>query len=119
MIFKKNKEPKDIKGILKQFKELEKRVEKISQDLEILKKDSKLHIQKAGLLRYNPFSNVGGNQSFSIALLDNNNDGFVITSLYAQDGNRVYAKPVKNGKSEYVLSEEEKETINKSINPES
>jgi len=115
MIFKRKKEPQNIKEILKQFKDLEKKVKETSQTLEILRKDSKLHIQKLGLVRYNPFSNVGGDQSFSIALLNNNNDGIIITSLYAQDSNRVYSKSIKNGKSEYSLSEEEKRAISKAV----
>lgn len=115
MIFNRKKEPKNIKAILKNFKELEKKVEKISQGLELLQKNSKLHVQKVGLVRYNPFSNVGGNQSFSLALLDNSNNGIVVTSLYAQDSNRVYAKTIESGKSEYSLSQEEEKAINKAI----
>ena len=64
-----------------------------------------------GVVRYNPFSDTGSDQSFSIALLDSDNNGMVITSLYSRDGNRVYAKPVKNNVSEYSLSNEEKEAI--------
>jgi len=115
MFFKKNNQPKNIKEILKQFKELERKVDKISQSLESLQKDSKLHIQKVGMVRYNPFSNVGGDQSFSIALLNNNNNGIIITSLYAQDSNRVYSKPVENGKSQYSLSQEEEKAIKKAV----
>jgi len=115
MFFKKSKGPKNIKEVLRQFKELEKKVDKISRGLENLKKDSKLHIQKVGLIRYNPFSNVGGDQSFSIALLNSENNGIVITSLYAQDSNRVYSKSVEKGKSQYSLSQEEEKAIAKAI----
>jgi hypothetical protein len=103
--------PKNLKEILKKQNELEDKLKKISDELEKLKKESKFFVQKVGLVRYNPFSEVGGNQSFSIALLDGNNDGLIITSLYARDGNRVYSKPIKNGKSDYQLSDEEKKTI--------
>ena len=115
MFFKKKEEPKNIQDILNQFNNLKKELEKVSERLENLKKESKLHIQKAGMVRYNPFSNVGGDQSFSLALLDKNNTGFVITSLYAEGGNRVYGKSVENGKSAYSLSEEEKKAISKAI----
>ena len=54
---------------------------------------------------------MGGNQSFVIALLDDKNNGFVISSLFIKEGNRVYAKAVKDGKSDYLLSNEEKEAI--------
>ena len=70
------------------------------------------------LIRYNPFSGVGSDQSFSIALLDGNNNGFVITSIYSREGNRVYGKSLKEGKSEYSLSDEEKKAISKAISPE-
>ena len=108
-LFKKDKEPKDLKKVLKQFEELKKQVEKISQT-------SKTSVQKVGMVRYNPFSNVGGDQSFSIALLDGDNNGIVITSLFSREGNRVYGKPVKSGASEYSLSNEEKKAIEKAKN---
>jgi N-methylhydantoinase A/oxoprolinase/acetone carboxylase beta subunit len=97
--------------ILGCFKKLEENFEKLSEELEKLKKESKFAIQKIGIVRFNPFKEVGGDQSFSIALLDGNDNGVVITSLYSREGNRVYGKPIKNGKSEYLLSEEEKEAI--------
>ena len=100
-----------MKEILAQFKELKENFEKISKELGNLKKENKFNIQKLGIVRFNPFKEIGGNQSFSIALLDGNDDGIVITSLYTKEGNRVYGKPIKNGKSEYLLSEDEKEAI--------
>jgi len=109
--FKKKKEPENLKEILAQFKELKENFEKISKELGNLKKENKFNIQKLGIVRFNPFKEIGGNQSFSIALLDGNDDGIVITSLYTKEGNRVYGKPIKNGKSEYLLSEDEKEAI--------
>lgn len=115
MFFKKEKEPKNIQEVLKEFSELNEEVKNLSLSLDNLKKDSKLHIQKIGLVRYNPFSNVGGDQSFSLALLDNDNTGVVITSLYAENGNRIYGKEIEKGKSEYTLSEEEQKAINKAV----
>ncbi len=104
-----NKEPKDLKEVLRQFEELKKKVEKISQS-------SKSSVQKIGMIRYNPFSDVGGDQSFSVALLDGENNGIVITSLFSRDGNRVYGKLIKNSNSEYSLSKEEKQAIEKAKN---
>lgn len=112
---KNNKEPKDIKDILKEVQRLEKTIRGVGEGLENLKKESRLHIQKMGVVRFNPFPGAGGNQSFSIALLDANNDGVVVTSLYSRDGNRVYAKPVKNSSSDYSLAKEETEAISKAI----
>jgi len=56
---------------------------------------------------------MGGDQSFSLALLDEENNGVVITSLYSKGGNRIYAKPIIQEKSEYYLSKEEIEAIQK------
>lgn len=70
-----------------------------------------LAVQKVGMLRFNPFGNEGGNQSFAVALLDNYDSGVIILSLYSRDGVRIYAKPVKEGKSEYQLSKEEEEAL--------
>ena len=81
-----------------------------------MKGESKFSIQKTGVVRFNPFSEIGGDQSFSIALLNKNNDGLVITSLYTRERNRVYAKPIIKGKSQYLLSKEEKEALEKAIN---
>lgn len=110
---KEKKEPKNFKEVLDCLKSLEERLGSVSRKIDNLKKEGKFCIQKFGMVRFNPFSEVGGDQSFSIALLDANDDGIVITSLYTRDGNRVYAKPVKAGASDYSLSAEEKEAINK------
>jgi len=108
---KKKKEPENLKEILSQFKDLKEDFEKILKELESLKKENEFNIQKVGIVRFNPFKEIGGDQSFSIALLDGNDDGVVITSLYSREGNRVYGKPIKGGQSEYLLSGEEKEAI--------
>lgn len=68
-------------------------------------------VQKVGMVRFNPFGETGGNQSFAIALLDNFDSGVIMLSLYSRDGVRVYAKPIVKGKSEYQLSKEEEEAL--------
>lgn len=72
-------------------------------------------IRRTGLVRFNPFSDAGGDQSFSLALLDDQKNGVVISSLYGREINRVYAKPIENGASTYQLSAEEKEAIQQAI----
>ncbi len=114
---KEKKEPKNMKEVLAQFNELKKDFEKISKELNDLKKKNVFLVQKIGIVRFNPFKEIGGNQSFSVAILDGNNSGVVISSLYNREGNRVYAKPIKNGKSEYILSEEEKKAIETAEHP--
>lgn len=74
------------------------------------------HIQKVELLRYNPYDDTGGDQSFTICLLDNHKTGVVITSLHARSGTRVFAKPVILGKaSKFQFSKEEEEVIRKAL----
>ena len=67
--------------------------------------------QRIGLVRFNPFEDTGGNQSFVLALLDQAGDGFVISSLHARGGTRVYGKAVAKGTSESNLSAEESEAL--------
>ncbi len=110
---KKKKEPENLNEILTRFNQLETNFEKISQELEKLKKENLFDIKKVRMVRFNPFQEIGGNQSFSLVFLDGNDNGVVITSLYTREGNRVYGKPIKNGKSEYSLSKEEEKAIEK------
>jgi len=116
-LFKKEKKkPKDIKEVLEQLEALEEKHQDLSQELADFKKESRQDLKKVGIIRFNPFGEVGGDQSFSIALLDSDNNGLVITSHYAREANRIYAKPVQKGKSSYALSEEEKSAIKEAIN---
>ncbi len=112
---KQKKEPKDLKEVLNSFRGLKENFEKLSQEIEKIKKDQVLSVQKISIVRFNPFSEVGSDQSFSIAILDGNNDGVVVSSLFTRNDDRVYGKPVKAGTSEYQLSEEEKTVIKKAI----
>lgn len=68
-------------------------------------------IQKVGVVRFNAFDNVGSDLSFSIAMLDDNDNGVVISGLYSRDSSSTYAKPVSSGKSRYPLSAEELKAI--------
>jgi len=68
-------------------------------------------VQKIGVVRYNAFHNVGSDQSFSVALLDSDDNGVVLSSIYGRDYSTTYAKPVRYGESEYILTEEEEDAI--------
>ena len=69
-------------------------------------------LHKFGIIRFNPFKDVGGNQSFAIAFLNGKGNGITISSLYSREGTRIYAKSIIAGESEkYPLTEEEKEAI--------
>ncbi len=76
-------------------------------------------IQKVGVVRYNPFADAGGDQSFVIALLDSLGSGVVISSLHSRTETRVFAKPVQAGRSRYPLSDEEQDAIRKALAPAS
>lgn len=69
-------------------------------------------LHKFGMVRFNPFNDVGGDQSFAIAFLNGKDCGLVISSLYTREGTRIYSKSIVNGESEkYPLTEEEKQAI--------
>jgi hypothetical protein len=72
-------------------------------------------IQKVAMIRYNAFDNVGSDLSYSVALLDGNDSGIVITSLFSRDCSTTYGKPILAGKSKYPLSAEEIKVINHAI----
>jgi hypothetical protein len=116
-IFFKGRKTKDLEEViaehLKRTKNLENDTKKLFEWSDKLQKIADISIQKTGVVRFNPFKDTGGDQSFAIALLDKNNTGLVISSLYGREGTRIYTKPIENGDSEYHLSEEEKEAIKK------
>jgi len=90
----------------------------MEEKIEELKEQQKNFVQKVSLVRFNPFSDIGGDQSFSVAMLDKENDGIVMTSFYSKEGNRVYGKEINKGRCDYALSEEEKMVIKKACNEE-
>ncbi len=89
---------------------------KLHHELEHL---SQRTIQKVGVIRYNPFADTGGDQSFAIALLDSLGNGVVLSSLHSRTDTRVFAKPVQSGRSRYQLSDEEQDAIKKALAPTS
>lgn len=101
-----------LENLLKDFDKQAKQTEKLIKIAEELEKESLYNIQKVGLVRYNPFAETGGDQSFCLSLLDGKDSGLVISSLHSRDTTRIYAKPVKKGKAAgYDLSAEEKQVI--------
>ena len=90
------------------------RVERVARELDevvarqaVLEGAQRRAFQRVGLVRFNPFEETGGNQSFALALLDAAGDGWVLSSLHARAGTRVYAKAIKAGRSDAALSDEE------------
>ena len=92
---------------------LKKSKENIEKDIIIINTKLKKSIRGLEAIRFNPFSDQGSNQSFAIGMLNEDGDGVVLSSLYSRDRMSVFAKPVKNNKSEYELSNEEREVLKK------
>ncbi len=74
-------------------------------------------LQHIGVVRFNPFADKGGDQSFVVAILDAHADGVVLSGLHTRMDSRVYAKPIVGGTSNYALTEEEKEAITRAMAP--
>jgi len=101
-----------LEEILKRGQGVTHRVGRLEEAVKLLGEESALHISRVGLVRFNPFSDTGGSQSFTLALLDGKDNGLVMTSLYARTGNRWYVKEIYNGKGRGIeLSKEEMSAI--------
>lgn len=112
-------EGKDIQEDLENYMYRVERVEKQNADIlnqiNGLDKDLEGCIQKVGILRYSAFQDTGSDLSFTLALLDEHDDGVVFNGIYSREMSNIYAKPIENGKSKYTLSEEEQEAIKRAI----
>jgi hypothetical protein len=104
---------------LKRIDGLSERVDALNRLHHELEGLNQRTIQKVGVIRYNPFSDTGGDQSFAIALLDALGNGVILSSLHSRTDTRVFAKPVHNGRSKYQLSDEEQDAIKKALAPTS
>jgi hypothetical protein len=112
----KNITKKDLKTVLSEVLNKLNLNEKQLKDLDLAMQQARQkmrsHIQKIGFVRFNPFPQTGGDQSFCLVLLDEKDSGFVLSSLHSRDATRFYAKTIKNGKGDgYELSKEEKQAV--------
>jgi hypothetical protein len=90
-------------------------LDELSARAAVLEAASRRAIQRVGLVRFNPFEDTGGNQSFALALTDSAGNGFVVSSLHTRTGTRVYAKAIAAGRSDGALSEEESEALRQAL----
>lgn len=108
-------EPRDIISTvnesLKTVGAIDRRIDGLVVALEEQATAGRFALQRFGLVRYDAFSEMGGQLSFSAAFLDDHGDGVVITSINGRTETRTYAKPVKGLASAHNLSEEEREAI--------
>lgn len=80
-----------------------------------LMRQVKAGYQKTGIVRYNAFKGMGGNLSFVIALLDDNNSGLILNSVHSREGCYLYMKDIEEGKTEVLLGNEEKEALEQAL----
>ena len=100
---------------LDRVRQVVKDVDTVAARAAVIERDLQSTFGRLGLVRFNPFEDTGGNQSFALALLDARGDGFVVSSLHARAGTRVYAKAISNGVSEGALSDEETEALRQAL----
>ena len=105
-----------MKEYIKRVEIVETKNNEIMEYCKVIDDNIKRCSQKMGIVRYNAFKDTGSDLSFALAILDDHNNGVVLNGIYARDSSNIYAKPVENGESKYILSNEEKEAIYKAIN---
>lgn len=88
-------------------------VDRLSRKCSNLEEVLRVCVQKVGIVRFNAFEDTGSDLSFAIALLDSNNNGVVLSSIFGRNDSRTYAKPIAAGQSSYFLTEEEKIALRK------
>ena len=102
---------KDIVGLYEDNKFLKTSMEKNKKDIQTLYRKFGRAFQKVGIVKYDAFSQMGGQLSFSLALLDENDNGFILNSVHSTEGCYYYTKEIKNGLCDISLGEEEKQAL--------
>lgn len=104
-----------IESLWSRVMEIERTSHHLFRRIEAMADELARCVRRVSLVRFNAFENTGGEQSFSVALLDEHGDGAVLTALVGREDVRVYAKPVTGGSSTYPLSDEEREAIRRAL----
>ena len=94
-----------------QVQQATRRVQELDALVMRLERNNRTHLQRVGFLRFNPFRDTGGDQSFALALTDEGGSGVVVSSLHSREVTRVYAKPLVAWQTSYQLTDEEREAI--------
>ena len=102
-------------GHIDEVREVVKQVNELDQQCRNNQITLNKCMQKVGVVRFSAFEGVGSDLSYAIALLDENNDGFVLSSIFTRDNSRTYVKPIEKLESTYALTTEELEAIDKAI----
>lgn len=101
----------DMNGVFEDMKLLKNNVDKNKKDIRILYKNMGKTFQKLGIVKYDAFKQMGGQLSFSLALLDENDNGFILNSVHSSEGCYSYTKEVRNGTCSISLGEEEQQAL--------
>lgn len=106
---------KDIMGLYEDNRLIKASMEKNRKDIENLYRKLGGAFQKIGIVKYDAFNQMGGQLSFSLALLDENDNGFIINSVHSAEGCYSYTKEIKNGLCDISLGDEEKKALDMAI----
>lgn len=106
----------DLNNYMDRVINLEKAVSETNSHCNLIDKQVKECLQKVGIVRYSAYRNTGSDLSFAVALLDEKNNGVVFNGIYSREISNIYAKPILEGQSNYTLTDEEKEAVDKAIN---
>lgn len=102
---------KDIIGLYEDNRFIKASTEKNKSDIRFLYKKLASTFQKVGIVKYDAFNQMGGQLSFSLALLDENNSGFILNCVHSTEGCYSYTKEIRNGSCDISLGEEEREAL--------
>lgn len=109
----------DLEQVLREYMERMDRTDELirqyNQRASLIEQKAPYNVSHVGVVRFNPFDDKGGDQSFAVAFLDDHNDGVVFTGLHSRSDVRVYAKPVVGGTSTYPLTREESDAITRAL----
>lgn len=118
-IFMRGKDGKSLeRGFLEQFKTVEK-LERIAKqntrDIDMICKKMRSHYQKVGIVRYDAFQEMGGDLSFVLTMLDENNSGWILNAIHSREGCYTYIKEIIKGECDMELGREERESLKKAM----
>lgn len=109
----------DLEQVLREYMErmdrTDQTIKEFNQRATLIEQKTPFTLSHLGVVRFNPFADKGGDQSFAVAFLDDHHDGVVFTGLHSRADVRVYAKPIVGGTSTYPLTNEEAEAINRAL----
>ncbi len=109
----------DLEQVLREYMErmdrTDETIRQFNQRATLVEQKAPFNVSHLGVVRFNPFADKGGDQSFAVAFLDDHTDGVVFTGLHSRSDVRVYAKPIVGGTSTYPLTDEEAEAINRAL----